>query len=179
MKKKKCKNCKKDFTPKQLNGINVSKYCNNCRRKRETLKKKAQIEKAKLRKKIKKENNIPRLKKELDRVFSLYIRQRDADKDGFVVCPCCGTRIEWKSSQNMHYVGRANMNTRYDEDNCWAGCMSCNVFKNGNYPAYTNFLLNRFGEKWLKDLIRKGTKSRKFTSQELKDLIQYYKKALK
>lgn len=133
-----------------------------------------------LRKEKKRENrgnNTKLLKKQLDKVFSIYIRQRDIIKGSYgkIKCPCCGQLVQWKDAQNMHYVGRSNMNTRYDEENCYAGCMRCNVMLNGNYPAFTDYLINKNGAEWLQKLIAKGREIKQWTAQELKDLIKYYK----
>lgn len=40
----------------------------------------------------------------LDRIFSEYIRRRDADKDGFVRCISCGRRIRWEDADCGHLV---------------------------------------------------------------------------
>lgn len=47
--------------------------------------------------------------------------------------------------------------------------------KKGNYPAYTAFLLDEIGEEKLKNLIKKGQEVRKFTADELQQLIDSYK----
>ena len=126
------------------------------------------------RKKEKKANSPSKLRKELDRVFSIHIRKSSADKMGVITCVCCGSRMAWQLAQNMHYNGRAKMNTRWDEENCYAGCMRCNVFLNGNYPAFTRYLLDLKGEKWLKELIRRGEQVRKWKPEDLKNLIEKY-----
>ena len=127
-----------------------------------------------LRKKEKKANSPSKLRKELDRVFSIHIRKSSADKMGVITCVCCGSRMAWQLAQNMHYNGRAKMNTRWDEENCYAGCMRCNVFLNGNYPAFTRYLLELKGEEWLKNLIRRGEQVRKWNTADLKALISKY-----
>lgn len=129
--------------------------------------------------KERKANSPKRLKAELDRVFSIFIRRSSADKNGNIVCVCCGRTLPWNEAQNMHYISRANMNTRWDDQNCFAGCIGCNVFKNGNYPAFTKYLLNTYGESFLKGLISKGEKIRHWTPKELKDEIEKYQSLLK
>jgi len=175
---KTCK-CGTIFKIFRRNDVAISKLCPPCRQLKERAKNKKlalknRLIRKKATKKKKKENNIPRLIKKLDTIFSRYIRKSSADFRGNIVCPCCGKTFNWKEAQNMHYVGRSNRNTRFDERNCYAGCMGCNVFKNGNYPAYTAYLLSHYGQEWLQELIKDGNKSRKFTAQELKDLISNY-----
>lgn len=83
------------------------------------------------------------LKKKLDAVFSIFIRLRDSKK-GIVTCPLCWKRIPRKQAQNMHFVSRSVLKYRYDEDNCFAGCMRCNVILGGNYQVYTLRMINRY-----------------------------------
>ena len=132
--------------------------------------------KTKTKKKPKKPKKPTKTKliKELDRVFSIHIRKRDT-KNGYISCYCCRKKIEFKDSQNMHYISRANMSTRWDEKNCRAGCVGCNVFRNGNYPAYTFHLLKEIGEKGLKELEKKGKQIKQWSIQDLENEILKYK----
>ena len=119
------------------------------------------------------------LKGKLDEVFSEYIRRRSADFGGYVRCVCCGKTYHWKEIQNGHYNTRSKLSTRFDERNCHPCCVSCNVFKNGNYPAYTKYLLDNYGEKWLKELIADGEKTAKYTEKDYQDKINEYVEKLK
>jgi hypothetical protein len=120
-----------------------------------------------------------KLVKELDRVFSIYIRQRAANFSGYITCVCCGKQTLWQEAQNMHYNSRSRFNTRWDVRNTYPGDYSCNIAKNGNYPAFTKYLLNTYGSEWLTQLIKDGEKLRKFTPQELRELIEKYKNLIK
>lgn len=115
-----------------------------------------------------------KLVKELDRVFSIFIRQRGM-KNETNKCVCCGKQEHWKKLQNGHYCSRSNYSTRWDESNCWVCCIGCNVFKNGNYPAFTEFLLSRMGQDGLTNLIKKSKQICKITNQEIEEKIAYYK----
>lgn len=55
-----------------------------------------------------------------DSVFSDYIRLRDSDQKGRVICPLCNAKMYRKYSQNMHFISRGVLMYRYDEDNCHA-----------------------------------------------------------
>jgi len=114
------------------------------------------------------------LKKELDRRFSIYIRKKYADDIGFIKCYCCGRSLHWAEAQNMHYVSRSHLSLRWDERNCRAGCVGCNVFMNGNYPAYTEHLLDEIGEKELKKLIADGRELKQWGRYELEKEIEKY-----
>lgn len=174
-----CKTCQKE--PRLIGrtiGINCINLLNKNKLKLKNKKEKQRSVLKNLKKKEKRENNTRLLKKKLDVVFSDYVRRKSADGTGMITCPCCNVKIHWTKAQNMHYNGRAKMSTRYDEINCYAGCMRCNVMLNGNYPAFTAYLLNAYGEKWLQELIAKGNQIRQWTAPELKELIKYYKEKL-
>ena len=55
----------------------------------------------------------PNLKKKLDVVFSLFIRLRDARKDGTFKCISCGQIKSFDQADCGHYINRQHMSTRY------------------------------------------------------------------
>lgn len=115
--------------------------------------------------------------KKLDTVFSQYIRQKDA-VNGIATCVTCGDQKEWKHQQNGHYMSRGHYGTRWDETNCHVQCAACNVFKKGNYTEYALYMINRYGTQHLEDLRVKAKTSTKFTTFELREMLEYYKKML-
>lgn len=160
----------------------TTSLCYGCWKMHEREKRAKKKEAALLRKvksRERKANKPSKLKKNLDIVFSQYIRRRAADRQGNIVCVCCGRSLPWQEAQNMHYVGRAHMNTRWDEKNCYPGCVRCNVMLNGNYPAYTKYLLNTYGAEWLQKLIKDGEQIKQWTTDELKTEIEKYQKLIK
>lgn len=115
------------------------------------------------------------LKKKLDRVFSLYIRLRDSNSNGVVICPLCWKKMlrNSPSCQNMHFVKRDRMKYRYSERNCYAGCVGCNVYLNGNYPKYTLFMIKRYWLEKVEEMLndKKPFKIRDF---EMEHMLQEY-----
>ena len=76
--------------------------------------------------------SISKLKKELDKWFSLYIRLRDANDFGLVQCFTCGVVKPYnKGMQCGHFQSRSHLSTRFDEVNCQPQCVGCNMFKQG------------------------------------------------
>lgn len=92
--------------------------------------------------KRKKPWSLKRLKKEADRVFSVWIRNRDSI-DGIATCCTCGARMPWQEIQNGHFVSRKHFVTRWDERNCAAQCAKCN----GPYGKGEEFLFGQFIDK--------------------------------
>ena len=111
--------------------------------------------------------------KELDTVFSKFIRLRDCNEKWIVVCPLCWSRIPWEKSQNMHFITRWNMKYRYNEKNCHAWCMRCNVFLNGNYIAYTRRMQKTYWISYVDRLISDKWPY-KIPTPMLVDMISYY-----
>lgn len=143
------------------------------------MEKKLKLKVKKIRSKERKANSPSKLKKKLDTLISLYVRKRAADGLGNAQCVSCKKYYGWEEMQNGHYVSRANYSLRYDLRNCHPQCLRCNIFLKGNYPAYTNYLLENYGVAWLKTLIKDGEKIRKWTVPELQAKIAFYTEALK
>lgn len=81
-----------------------------------------------------------KLKKKLDKLFSVYIRTKYADSNGYVSCFTCATKKPWKEMQCGHFVSRLHLSTRYDEGNCRPQCKGCNIFGGGRVAAFANRL---------------------------------------
>lgn len=113
------------------------------------------------------------LKKILDGIFSQYIRLRYADDKGNVICSTCPTVCHWKEMQNGHYESRQYLSLRFEILNCHPQCMPCNVFKHGNYPEYTRFLIRKYGVEHLDWLAREKNRITKYFPYE--ERIEEYK----
>ena len=115
----------------------------------------------------------------LDEVFSEFVRLRDSDKNGMVNCISCNQRSHWKMSDAGHFIPRANMSTRYHEQNVNGQCQICNRMDNGNENGYRVGLEKKYGEGvdlYLEDLKHKTVK---ISDSEGKDLIAHYRKEVK
>lgn len=115
----------------------------------------------------------------LDKWFSLYIRLRDSDANGYGRCISCGKVIHYTDADCGHFVNRSHMNTRYDERNCNLQCRGCNRFDEGNNIGYTRGLIAKYGEKVINELYVKKHLYRKYSEFEFKELIKYYKSKIK
>lgn len=127
---------------------------------------------APIRKKIKPST----LKRKLDEIYSLYVRQAAADSEGFLSC-YCGVRIHWKESDCSHYIPRGCLALRYDPRNTLPSCRRCNRFMGGNLQAYALVLQSRFGTSILQELERERQKITKNFPYE--EMIEKYSLLLK
>lgn len=82
-----------------------------------------------------------KLKKQLDTIFSQYIRRKYANEEGMVKCYTCTTVKHWKEIQNGHWIPRHNLATRFSEDNCRPQCVACNMFQKGMPDVFAVNLL--------------------------------------
>ena len=119
------------------------------------------------------------LKDKLDKVFSLYIRLRDSDENGFCTCYTCGKVAHYKEMQNGHFWSRTHLSTRYNEDNCKVQCVGCNIFKKGNYIKYTKRLLKELGEEKFDELERLKNSTVKISKAEYEQMIEHYNQKIK
>ena|SRR3990167_4401952 len=121
-----------------------------------------------------KKKTVSKLKKELDIIFSRYIRYRDRGR-----CFTCGHVNDPKKMQNGHYVSRQYNNTRYDERNSNCQCFACNMFYGGQPDIYTLRLQEKYGEGIIKELNSLRQKIKQWLPSELEELIVIYKQKLK
>jgi hypothetical protein len=120
-----------------------------------------------------------KIKKELDRVFSLYIRQRNANSNGTVMCFTCGTKGHWKTMDCGHFQSRKHTSTRWDEQNCQVQCKSCNIFKNGEQYKFGLYIDQFYGKGIAEYLHRKAMRPKKMLHWEMEQLTVQYKIKIK
>ena len=102
----------------------------------------------------------PNLKKKLDVVFSLFIRLRDARKDGTFKCISCGQIKSFDQADCGHYINRQHMSTRYIQ-------------------GYRRGLFEKYGVTTVILLESMKNQVNKISEFEYKAMIAYYKKEIK
>ena len=120
---------------------------------------------------------ISKLKKELDKWFSLYIRLRDANEFGYCQCFTCGKVGHYKTGgmQNGHFQSRKHMATRFDTENCQVQCIKCNMFSQGEQFKFGLNLDAKYGEGTAEELEFLARTTFKISRAEYEDYISYYK----
>jgi hypothetical protein len=108
------------------------------------------------------------LKKELDRVFSLYIRAKYPR-----VCYTCGAT--GKTLQNGHFVARNYLATRFEEDNCRPQCVGCNLFGGGKPLDFEEHLIKDLGKKRVEEMKKKRHEITRLSPAWYEERIEYYK----
>lgn len=118
------------------------------------------------------------LEKKLDKVFSEYIRRRDADENENAYCVTCGRVSHWRELQCGHWVKRQHRSTRWEVTNAAAQCAGCNLYKSGAMDEFAGYLLGRYGSETVEELLRKKKEVTKHTRQDLEEMIALYQSKL-
>lgn len=120
--------------------------------KREKLAKQPRVPKtAKNAGKAAKRARLPRiktqaqLKKDLDTVFSIYVRQIYPK-----VCYTCGKAAE--QLQCGHYISRQYLVTRWSVDNCRPQCWGCNGYGKGQPLIFEEKLKSEYGNDFVEKM---------------------------
>lgn len=88
---------------------------------------------------------IGKLVADLDKVFSLFIRARDMNEEGVSSCVTCGKLMTLKTSQCGHFISRRHYATRWEEKNCAAQCVGCNMYQHGKQYEFGLAIDERYG----------------------------------
>ena len=166
-----CKNCRNKFEPIRFN----QKYCleNECikvfvqeAKDKEWKKKKAKIKKDLM--------TVQDYIKIAQQVFNQYIRLRDEGLN----CISCD-KPPLKKNAGHFYNANNHWSLRFDENNVHLQCEHCNTFLSGNLIKYRTNLIKKIGIEKYNDLELKSNDTRKYTVEELKEIIKHYKKEIK
>lgn len=165
-----CKNCKNKFTPIRFN----MKYCMET----ECLKAFSDEIKQKTWKetKTRMKNDLKTTQdwlKEAQTIFNKYIRERDNGQ----LCISCNT-IPKKKNAGHYFSSGGHSNVRFDEDNVHLQCEHCNTYLSGNLLNYQIGIEKRIGAERLIELQAKAHLEKRWSVDELKQLIKEYKTKL-
>lgn len=166
-----CKHCKNKFEPIRFN----QKYCLES----ECVRVWVESEKAKQwkEKKTKAKQDLMTLSDYLrltQQIFNKYIRLRDKGQ----VCISCQKK-PLKENAGHFFNANNHYNVRFDERNVHLQCEHCNTYLSGNLLEYRTNLINKIGNSEFIILEAEARKTRKFTIDELKEIIAIYKNKIK
>lgn len=114
------------------------------------------------------------LKKELDRVFSIWVRMQGAE-DFNNSCYTCGKYLPVKQLQAGHFIGRRQGQAiRWEPRNVKPQCLNCNVFRRGNLPRFAEHLMQEYGPTIISDLNLQSEQILKLGKRDVLNLINQY-----
>lgn len=162
-----CKNCKDKFEPIRF----LHKYClkDECIRAfvAETKEKMWKQTKTRMKEDLKTTQDWL---KEAQTIFNKYIRLRDMG----LLCISCNT-IPKKKNAGHYFSSGGHSNVRFDEDNVHLQCEHCNTYLSGNLLNYQIGIEKRIGAEKLIELQGKAHLEKRWTVDELKEIIKEYK----
>ena len=119
--------------------------------------------------------SISKLKKDLDKWFSLFIRLRDATDEGLVQCFTSGRVYHYKSIHAGHFMSRKRLATRWCESNVQPQSAADNLFGQGNQYQFGLNLDAKYGEGTAEELQIKSRNTLKMSRADYEEKISYYK----
>jgi len=129
-----------------------------------------------------------------DKLFSQYIKKRDADSLGNVTCVCCKLTFNVKDKvpdgrsggdkmmhvvQPLHFVSRSIYSLRWEENQVFCGCCYCNLGmhiepEGKEYKSYRSFLVDALGEDKVKWMELQKREINKLSAGDLQMVISKY-----
>lgn len=162
-----CKNCKNKFEPIRFN----MKYCTETECLRafsEEIKQKTwKATKTRMKNDLKTTQDWL---KEAQTIFNKYIRLRDTGLN----CISCD-KPPLKKNAGHYFSSGGHSNVRFDEDNVHLQCEHCNTFLSGNLLNYQIEIQKKIGAQKLLELQERAHLTKKWTIDELKEIIKTYK----
>jgi hypothetical protein len=114
------------------------------------------------------------------KVFSIFIRLRDCNENGFGQCITCKKFVIWnKGGQCGHGIGRQHMSIKYNEKNNHLQCKLCNGPEGGEQAKYKEAVNKKYGPNtW--DLLEACKRELcHWTQFEVDALTEHYKREVK
>jgi hypothetical protein len=114
-----------------------------------------------------------KLKKELDAVFSKYIRLTHPAR-----CYTCGLSKRRKNLHCGHFVSRQYLATRWDENNCRPQCVGCNLYGGGKPLDFEENLKKELGNDFVEKIKQSRHQIWKLDNHWYEEKISFYKNLL-
>jgi len=180
--KRKCKVCRTLFTQRNMMHVACGPECAAVHGVAVAAKQKAKaLRQERAQDKVKREamKSIPQLKEEVQKVFNLYIRLRDAGKP----CICCGKFATAAALAKLggaydacHWRSRGSADhLRYNEDNVHLGLKDCNTW---GHLDYRGGLIKRIGIERV-EALESNQAIVKWTHDGLRELKKLYQRRVR
>ena len=174
----KCKVCRKEFTRSREGQVVCSYECSIEYGSRQM--RKVKLAEAKDRRsalKRFKASDVSELKSTAQKVINRYARLRDELERGYQ-CVTCGHKFG--QMDGGHFLPTSSYSAiRYNTNQIFQQCKSCNRFKGGAPLEYRLFMVDRHGEEYVKRLESTKNQPRKYTVEYYQKLIRVVRKKTK
>jgi rubredoxin len=133
-----------------------------------------------MKKKWKKVHGKKGLIHTLDRVFSEYIRRRDANSFGLCRCITCGRYGNWQYEMDAgHFISRNKPSIRFNPLNAAAQCPNCNRFSSGKQYEFGLAIDRKYGKGTAEQLLILSKMKSKYTDELLQLKIDEFRQKIK
>lgn len=145
------------------------------------IKQAAEKKEARLRKRLmlekgkRKQKSMKQLKMELQRITNQIVRHQSGE------CYTCGRKLEYAQRQSGHHISRgASSAARFTFSNLRVQCARpCNLDLSGNQVIFAYKLRKELGDEAYEDLYKMAMQPKKWSREELSELIAHRKQYLK
>jgi len=107
--------------------------------------------------------------------FSLFVRLRDADENGYIICCTSGRRVHYKDADAGHFIGRRHLATKFDERNVHAQSRNDNRFNGGRQYEFSLFIDRKYGKGTADKLLVASRQLCKRGKFEIDQLTKHYR----
>jgi len=126
-----------------------------------------------------KKATLSSLKKKAWKLFSEWIRRKDADEGGTVECYTSGKLMHWKEAHAGHAIPGRHNAVLFDADIVKPQSPVDNIWKGGQYHIFATKLIKEHGLEWWERKLVESRRVVKYTAADLEDLIEDLKQKLK
>jgi len=126
----------------------------------------------------KKKTTLRALKAKAWKLFSEWIRRKDADEGGTVACYTCGALMFWKEAHAGHAIPGRHNAVLFDPDIVKTQCPRDNIFGGGMYHIFATKLIKEHGLAWWDKKLEGSRQVVKYTRVDLEEMIEDLKRKL-
>ncbi len=123
-------------------------------------------------------------------LLSKAIRLEAADFEGWCECVTCGATHQWKDVDAGHWIGGRRESILFLEDGINIQCHGCNRYHTRNpfsvsskqrsvSTAYNAYMFDTYGQNRMDELLKLNWKNKKYSLEELLEMIEGYKLRIK
>lgn len=108
------------------------------------------------------------------------VRIKAAQVEGESIrCVTCGITKHWKEMQGGHFISRRFTKYKLAEENVHPQCPACNGPRQGNYQAYTLYMIDMYGRDAVEEMLATKSQTVKYNRAEIEDIIVELKQRVK
>lgn len=117
---------------------------------------------------LKKTKTLARVLDDTAVLMQKYVRLKDFSfNGGFCKCVTCGKTGHWKEFDGGHFISRTYTIHKILEENIHPQCKGCNRFAHKCHDDYSMFMIDTYGDEFVRNLIDTKRTVMKYDRQEL------------